>query len=72
MLAASNVRVWWGYLSYTQLVENSDSPSIVEQSQQGIDSSCIPLFIPHLWLCGVSYALCLLPSLLQCCLEMIL
>ena len=44
----------------------------MEQSQQGIDSSCIPLFIPCLWLCGVSYALCLLPSLLECCLEMIL
>ena len=29
----------------------------------------IPYIIPCLWLCGISYALCLLPSLLQCCLA---
>ena len=46
-------------------VDNSDSPSVVEQSQQGISCSCISFIIPCLWLCGVSYALCLLPSLLQ-------
>ena len=50
-------------------VDNSDSLSVVEQSQQGIGFSGIPFIIPHLWLCGVSYALCLLPSLLQCGLE---
>ena len=53
-------------------VDKSDSPSVVEQSQQGISFSCIPFIIPHLWLCGISYALCLLPSLLQCGLEIIL
>ena len=72
MLAASSVRVWWGWLSYTWLVDSSDSPSIVKQSQQGIDSSCIPLFILYLWFCGVSYALCLWSSLIQSCLEKIL
>ena len=48
-----------GWYSVSWSVDNSDSPSIVEQSQQGADSSCILLFIPCLWLCGVSYALCL-------------
>ena len=50
-------------------VDNSDSPSVVEQSQQGISFSHISFIIPCLWLCGIYYALCLLPSLLQCGLE---
>ena len=53
-------------------LDNSDSPSIVEQSQQGIGCGCIPFIIPCVWLFGVSYALFLLPSLLQCCLEVFL
>ena len=32
-----------GSCSIPWSVDNSDSPSIVEQSQQGTDSSCIPL-----------------------------
>ena len=45
------------------LVDNSDSPSIVEQSQQGCDSSCYTLLavIPS----SVNYTLCLSASLLQ-------
>ena len=54
------------------LVDNSDSPSVVEQLQQDISFSCISFIIPLLWLCGVSYALCLLPGPLQCGLEIIL
>ena len=34
---------------------------------KGNDCSCIPLLLPCLWLYGVSYVLCLLPSLLMCC-----
>ena len=45
-------------------VDNSDSFSVVEQSQQGVSFSCILFIIPLLWLCRVSYALCLLPILL--------
>ena len=41
----------------------------MEQSQQCTSCSYIPFIIPCLWLCGVSYALCLLPSFLQCCLA---
>ena len=63
-----NVRVTYqgGSCSVPYPVDNSDSPPVVEQSQQGISFSCISFIIPHLWLCGVSYALCLFPSLLQC------
>ena len=32
-----------GSCSISQSVDNSDSPSIVEQSQQGADSSCVLL-----------------------------
>ena len=69
-----NVRVTYqgGGYSVPYPVDNSDSPSVVEQSQQGISFSCISFIIPFLQLCGVSYALCLLPSLMQCCLNMIL
>ena len=70
MLSAPVLRYILGDCSVPWSVDNSDSPSIVEQSQQDINCSCIPFIIPCLWLCGVSYALCLLPSLLQCCLEM--
>ena len=69
-----NVRVTYqgGSCSVPCPVDNSDSPSVVEQSQQGVSFSCILFIIPCLWLCRVSYALCLLPSLLQCRLEVIL
>ena len=65
-----NVLVWVVLLQLyknTTVCDNSYSPSIVEQSQKGTGCSCIPLFIPCLWLCGISHVLCLLPSLQQCC-----
>ena len=40
------------------------------QSQQRHWLWLYSFIIPCLWLCEVSYALCLLPSLLQCCLEL--
>ena len=53
-------------------VDNSDSPSIVEQSQQGTGYSCIPLLflVTSSVECTMPYAF--LPSLLQCCLELFL
>ena len=60
------------YQGVVALVDNSDYPSVVEQPQQGISFSYISFIIPSLWLCGVSYDLCLLPSLLLCRLEIIL
>ena len=42
----------------------------MEQSQQRCWLWLYSFIIPCLWLCGVSYALCLLPSLLQCCLVL--
>ena len=72
MLAAPCVGTQWVVALYLGSVVNSDSPSMVEQSQQGPDSSCILLFISCLWLCRVSYAICLLLSLLQCVFEIIL
>ena len=54
------------------LVDNSQSPSVVEQLWQGISFSCISFTNALLWLCGVSYALHLLPSLLQFRLEIIM
>ena len=61
-----------GVVAQVPPMDNSDSPSVVQQSQQGISFSCTSFIILLLWLCGVSYALCLLPSLLQCGLEIIL
>ena len=49
------------------VVDNSDAASIVEQSQQRCWLQLYSFIIPCLWLCGISYALCLSPSLLQCC-----
>ena len=69
MLSAPLLRHILHGCSVPWFVDNSDSLSIMEQSQQGASCSCISFIIPCLWLCGVSYALCLLPSLLQCCLE---
>ena len=54
------------------VVDNSDSPSIVEQSQQRCWLWLYSFIIPCFWLCGISYALCLLPSLLKCCWELFL
>ena len=36
----------------------------MEQSQQGVGCSCISVLSSCFWLCGVSYALCLLPRVL--------
>ena len=69
MLAAPCKGYTMGSCSVPWSVDNSDFPSVVEQSQQDISCSCIPFIIPYLWVWGVSYALCLLPSLLQCCPE---
>ena len=69
MVAAPLYRYIMGRCSVPWSIDNSDSLSVVEQSQQDVSCSCIPFIIPYLWLCGVSYAICLLPSLLQCCLE---
>ena len=52
------------------VVDNSDSSSGVEQSQQRCWLWFYSFIIPCLWLCGVTYALCLLPSFLQCCWEL--
>ena len=41
----------------------------MEQSQQRCWLWLYIFIVPCLWLCGVSYALCPLPSVLQCCLE---
>ena len=62
------------------LVDNSDSPSIVEQSQQGHDSSCYILFtvipssvkypIPYacqLASCNMGISCCILLSLVSLC-----
>ena len=54
------------------VVDNSDSPSVVEPSQQRCWVWLYSFIIPCLWLCGVSYALDLLPSLLHCCWELFL
>ena len=51
----------------TLLVDTSDSPSIVSSHNKGAGCSCISWLTLGLWLCGLSYALCLLPSLLRCC-----
>ena len=53
------------------LVDNSDSPSIVEQSQQGHDSSCYTLLtvVPSFVKCPIPYA-CQLASCnmgISCC-----
>ena len=47
------------------LVDNSDSPSVVEQLQQGHGSDCYTFIRDHFWLYDVSYALCLSASFLQ-------
>ena len=47
------------------LVDNSDSPSIVEQLQQGRGSDCYTIISGHSWLYDVLYALWLSASLLQ-------
>ena len=47
------------------LVDNSDSPSVVEQLQQGCSSNCFTFISDHSWLYDMSYALCLSASFLQ-------
>ena len=47
------------------LVDNSDSPSAVEQLQQGHGSDCYTFISDHSWLYDVSYTLCLSASFLQ-------
>ena len=46
-------------------VDNSDSPSIMEQLQQGHGSGCYTFISSRSWPYDVSYALCLSTSLLQ-------
>ena len=50
MLAAPCKGYIMGSCSVPCSVDNSDSPSVVEQSQQDVSCSCIPFIIPYLWL----------------------
>ena len=50
MLAAPLYRYKMGSCSVPWPVDNSDSYSVVEQSQQDVSCSCIPFIIPYLWL----------------------
>ena len=50
MLAAPLYRYIMGSGSVPWSVDNSDSPSVVEQSQQDVSCSCIPFIILYLWL----------------------
>ena len=47
------------------LVDNSDSPSVVEQLQQGHGSDCYTFIGDCSYLYDMSYALCLSASFLQ-------
>ena len=55
------------YQGYFCLLTNQVLPLYGSSHNKGAGYSCIPLLSPDLWLYGVSYALCLLSSLLQCC-----
>ena len=50
MLAAPLHKYIMGSCSVLWFVDNSDSPSVMEQSQQDISCSCILSIIPYLWL----------------------
>ena len=47
------------------LVDNSDSPSVVEQLQHGCGSNYYIFISDRSWLYDMSYALCLSASFLQ-------
>ena len=48
MLAVPLYRYIMGSCFVSWSVDNSDSPSVVEQSQQGVSCSCILFIIPYL------------------------
>ena len=50
MLTAPLYRYIMGSCSVPWSVDNSGSPSVVEQSQLDISCSCIPFIVPYLWL----------------------
>ena len=53
------------YWSYNPAVDNSDSPSIVEELSQGLSFNCYTFISDCSYFSDVSYALCLVPSFLQ-------
>ena len=55
------------YQGYYCLLTIQVLPLWSSSHNKGAHYSCISLLTSGLWLCGVSYALCLLPSLLRCC-----
>ena len=56
---------WYAHLSVPYPADNSDSPSVVEQSQQGIDSSCSSYLF--LMSGSVEYPIPYAPCLASCC-----